>query len=308
MRGLLYILFFLPSLLLAQDIHFSQWMHNPLQLSPALTAYFDGDYRLTAHQRGQWASVSIPFNTTTIGVERSFKKVGLGLQFSYDQAGSSRLQNNQLNLSIAVPLADWRLGAMLGFGQRTIDYTDLQFGVNETFPSQSVSYADMGLGIFRALSLSYDKVLSLGVSALHLNSPNRSLVSEEDLLPIRTQAFAELEWALQTEWSVFPSLMLMDQQPHRELSVGARTTYDISEAYQKEIQLEGGVFHRLGDAVSVLLGVYWEDTHIALNYDWNISNLIPASNGLGAWEVSFTHILQQSIPKRPGYRVCPVYL
>ena len=29
-------------------------------------------------------------------------------------------------------------------------------------------------------------------------------------------------------------------------------------------------------------------------------DLVPASNGLGAWEISFTHILQQQIPKRPG--------
>ena len=283
-------------------------MHNPLQLSPALSAYFDGDYRITAHQRGQWASVSIPFNTTTIGLEKSFKKLGLGLQFSYDQAGSSRLQNNQLNLSIAVPISDWRLGAMLGFGQRTIDYTDLTFGVSETFPSQAVMYADLGVGIVRTVSIAYDKVLRLGGTALHLNSPNRSLVSEKDLLAIRSQGFAELEWGLQKNWNFYPSLMLLQQQSHRALSVGARTTYDISEAYQKNIQLEAGVFHRLGDAVRVLLGVYWEDSHIAFNYDWNVSNLTPASNGSGAWEVSFTHILNQSIPKRPGYKVCPVYL
>ena len=40
---------------MAQDIHFSQWYNNPLFSNPALTADFDGDYRITANQREQWA-------------------------------------------------------------------------------------------------------------------------------------------------------------------------------------------------------------------------------------------------------------
>ena len=64
---------------------------------------------------------------------------------------------------------------------------------------------------------------------------------------------------------------------------------------------------RLGDAASLLLGAQMK-TYILLSYDWNVSDLVPASNGLGAWEISFTHILQQQIPKRPAYKVYPIYL
>ena len=87
---------------MAQDVHFSQWHNNPLFSNPALTADFDGDYRITAHQREQWASVSVPFSTTSVGLDMPIENWGLGLQFFRDQSGSSRLSLTQFNLSLLV--------------------------------------------------------------------------------------------------------------------------------------------------------------------------------------------------------------
>ena len=43
----------------SQDLHFSQFMNSPLLINPANTGFIpDGDFRLGANYRNQWASVS----------------------------------------------------------------------------------------------------------------------------------------------------------------------------------------------------------------------------------------------------------
>ena len=37
-----------------QDMHFSQFYNNPLNLNPAQAGLFDGSHRFTANYRGQW--------------------------------------------------------------------------------------------------------------------------------------------------------------------------------------------------------------------------------------------------------------
>ncbi len=309
MRMFFFILLFIPCLLFAQDIHFSQWMHNPLFLSPALSGDFDGDFRINAQQRGQWGSISIPFSSTTLGGDMRIKKVGLGAQLLLDNAGTSNLKNTQFNLSLATELMGWRGGLQIGFAQRSIDFSQLVFpDENETFPSETVNFLDVGAGIVRQFNLGYDKILQTGFSAFHLNKPNRSFVEENDFLTPRYQVFTQMDWAVSDHLNLCPSIMFMRQNTHRSFFVGSKVQYDINDAYQKNIQLEFGTFYRWGDAIDIMLGIHLDNTHLAFGYDWNVSDLIPASNSLGAWEFSLTHIIHQSIPKRPGYKVCPVYL
>ena len=125
---------------------------------------------------------------------------------------------------------------------------------------------------------------------------------------MRNQLQARMDWGISEYWLLQPQLMFQQQAQSRELILGTTAQYDISEFYQRNIKLISGTMFRWGDAAIILLGAQIENTHIALSYDWNVSDLVPASNGLGAWEISFTHIIQQQIPKRPGYKVCPIYL
>ena len=47
----------------AQDIHFSQYNGSLLNLNPAFTGFFDGDYRVNGIFRSQWQSVPVPYKT-----------------------------------------------------------------------------------------------------------------------------------------------------------------------------------------------------------------------------------------------------
>ena len=303
------IIFFFPCLLWAQDIHFTQWMHHPVFSNPANSGFFYGEYRIHAQQRSQWGSVSVPFTSTSIGMDMSLKGVGLGGYLLLDNAGTSSLNTTQFNLTGAYQLGTWRGGVQLGLVQRSIDYSNLLFADgNESFASESKTFFDLGVGVLKIIEVSFDKSLELGMTHFHLNKVNTSFTKNADKLPIRHQLQANLYWQLSDHWQIHPSLMYQQQSVNRELFFGTRAQVDISDYYQRNIKLISGAMFRWGDAVSIILGAQIENTHLALSYDWNVSDLVPASNGLGAWEISFTHILQQQIPKRPRYKVCPIYL
>ena len=55
----------------AQDIHFSLWDMSPLNLNPAMTGQFDGDYRFNGNHRNQWSSVTVPFTTYSLSGDAS---------------------------------------------------------------------------------------------------------------------------------------------------------------------------------------------------------------------------------------------
>lgn len=308
MKKWAFIFLFLGQGVMAQDVHFSQWYNNPLFSNPAFTSYFDGDYRITAHQREQWASVSIPFSTTSVGLDMPLNNWGVGAQILRDQSGSSRLSQTQLNLSVARSLDDWRIGFQIGFAQRSIDYSDLIFIDNgETISSQTKNYLDMGFGVNRALELNAGQ-MNVAYGLFHFNTPNRSFISVEDKLALRHQFSSVFDYYLSKQWQLSPSVNLALQQKQREWMLGSLIRFDMSEYYYKSIHLEAGAYYRFGDALTCLLGFQYEQSHLGFSYDWNTSDLVPASNSLGAWEISLSHIINSSILSKPKYKTCPAFL
>ena len=71
----------LPRTTVAQvDPHFSQYYAYPLWLNPALTGILDGDYRISADYRNQWANYGKPFSTAGVSIDAATdKNVGVGL-------------------------------------------------------------------------------------------------------------------------------------------------------------------------------------------------------------------------------------
>ena len=88
--------------LLAQDIHFSQFYYSPLTLNPANTGRFDGDWRISNIFRTQWGSISKPYNTIAVGIDKRLnyftQKFGVGIYFLNDKSGSAELNANKIML------------------------------------------------------------------------------------------------------------------------------------------------------------------------------------------------------------------
>jgi type IX secretion system PorP/SprF family membrane protein len=205
--------------LCGQDIHFSQFMNTPLQVSPGLTGVFAGNTRVGATYRSQWNDVPVPFRTFSAYADHKFvcgrEKDGFwsaGLAINYDRAGDSRL--TLMNLggygSYTQPLSSrslLTLGANLGVGQRGFNTDDLRsgsqfdpstglanpsLGLGENFNRTSLTFFDVGIGAnLRLQAEQHTKTLSnqdkeekrnrldLGFGLHHLNRPNMSFVDDQ---------------------------------------------------------------------------------------------------------------------------------
>ena len=62
------------TVVISQDIHFSNWQMSPLNLNPANTGMFEGDGRIIFNYRNQWKSVPVPYNTYSFGADFNLKK------------------------------------------------------------------------------------------------------------------------------------------------------------------------------------------------------------------------------------------
>ena len=280
---------------------------NPLYLNPSMSGFFDGQYRINAQHRSQWSSVSIPFKSTSFSVDRQFNKIGIGVQLLLDESGTSILRNNQLNLLFSNKIQKWRLGVQLGVVQRSINYSNLNFSDTESFVGDEKIYFDFGFGVYRKILIN-KKNIEIGFSSFHLNKPDQSFSENKDQLNIRSNLHSKVEFNLSEYWDITPTIVLQKQNAYQQILFGSFAEFDISSFYSKNIELELGLFHRWRDAISILMGAKFENTSVTLSYDWNISDLVPASNGIGAWEISFIHIINNIISRPNSYKVCPIYL
>ena len=91
----------------AQDVHFSQFKASSFLLNPALVGAQNNDYKATLHRKSQWASVSVPFTTFTLALERKdiLPNQSIGIQFLNDIAGDSRFKTAGITLAYAKKVA-----------------------------------------------------------------------------------------------------------------------------------------------------------------------------------------------------------
>ena len=138
--------------------------------------------------------------------------------------------------------------------------------------------------------------------------PDQSFSENKDQLNIRSNLHSKVEFNLSEYWDITPTIVFQKQNAYQQILFGSFADFDISNFYSKNIELELGLFHRWRDAISILMGAKFKNTSVTLSYDWNISDLVPASNGIGAWEISFIHIINNIISRPNSYKVCPIYL
>src|SRR5947209_1368176 len=105
MKKLYILLFFTINLFVSgfsQDLTFSQFYEMPMLRNPSLAGLFNGDIKVSIAHRSQWQSVTVPYQTSALGVEYKLPVLGyndfmtLGLAASLDVAGDVKLKRTQL--------------------------------------------------------------------------------------------------------------------------------------------------------------------------------------------------------------------
>ncbi len=313
-----------------QDIHWSQFNDNPIFQNPANTGEFNGDTRFIGNFRDQWRSVSVPFQTFNVCVDRKSKHFNYGLLMFHDQAGDGKLKTIEamVTLSKTFKLTADSLhiltgGINLGINHRQVNtdafYFDSQYNgyifnpllpTNEIFQTDRKTNANIGLGAQYGWNISSRHYLKIGLSAFNLNQPNQGFYQDVIKRDLRWVWQVKYSQPLNARWDILPSLQYSKQGTYDELMLGSSVRYYLPGSDRNYIHkaLLAGVWSRARDAQILSLGCEYKDWFVGLSYDINTSKLVPASKARGGFEIAVRYIMYRFKPKRIDHRVCPDFI
>lgn len=327
----------------AQDIHFSQYNASPLLLNPALAGMNMCDYRVFANFRTQWLTVSEgnTYRTFAGGADMSVGKVtkvnsyaGLGLSFFADQAGDISFSSNRVDLTFAYHLMLNRRGTQqisagiqAGFNHRGINPSratyDSQYDprtgqINPVLPGENygrtrILYGDAGLGLLYSGMFRNETNFFMGFALSHLNQPKISFYPSgqngnntgDERLFMKITVHGGLAVPISKRLAVLPNFLVLVQGSAYEFNVGCSFKTVLGNTVTSKTALHAGIQYRgLLDAFIVNARVDYKGFSCGLSYDINISKLLPATNTIGAPEISL--IYQGCYRKKPKPGHCPV--
>ncbi len=336
MKGLFIFLFITVSVgLNAQDPQFSQYYAAPLYLNPAFTGTTQ-DHRFIANYRNQWPNAARGFVTYAFSYDYNLYNYNSGIGFlaTVDQAGTAGMKSSQFNFLYSYKWnisSKWVVSAGLNFGYafRSIDLNKLIFGDQLQFDSDgnvpsddpaifnlgTTSYFDFNSGV-----LAYNKNFWFGFSASHLNTPNRSLLDQESIIPIKTSFHGGVRIPLyagpfkkENIAVLSPSFVYKRQGQFDQLDLGVHFLYDpvMIGLWYRGIPIQQNVKDNISqDAVVVVLGFQFEKMEVAYSYDLTVSELGPISGG--THEVALKYKLgiqmQSKTKKKEKFIPCPTFI
>ncbi|HRW76255.1 MAG: PorP/SprF family type IX secretion system membrane protein [Lewinellaceae bacterium] len=263
----------------AQDPHFSQFYNAALQVNPALTGVFNGQFRVAANYRNQWSSIlgGDAFRTIAAGADMRYKVFQddyftFGFAALQDQAGAGQLRQARggLNLGFMKQLAGGKyrtndqylsFGLQGGFGQYSLDYGNFWFSnqynsgteaVDPTLPSNELIgqssnlFLDISAGLLYYALFDEDASVYAGGMIAHANRPNISFVEGSDeTLYSKFVIHAGGQVPFNDNFSMLPGAFLALQGPSQETVFGANLRYTNHDWY--EVAVRAGMWARLAN-------------------------------------------------------------
>lgn len=331
MKRFFIILAALPLLLLAGyanaqiDPHFSQYYAYPLWLNPALTGVMNGDARVSANFKDQYATVNNAYRTGAVSADfRPTDKMGLGLNILDQGAGTAGYNYLSAYGSFGYGFAisndgnqQLHFGLQAGFINRSFDPSKLQtgdqynpttgydpgMGNGESIATNHSTVFDAGAGVFY-----YDgDPLSTanpfaGFSINHLTQPTDPFGVADGFgskIPMRYTIHGGVRFKIDDSFDLIPHAIFIKQQAAEEKDLGMYTNF-------KLVNNEGlilGAMYRFGDAAIANVGFQFSNYIFGASYDFNTSSLSNATNGQGGFELSISYVFHKRIQEPEP--VCP---
>lgn len=323
-RKAIYILSLLlicSGLSFGQDIHFSQYKSMPIMLNPAQTGFFQAKMRVSANQRSQWRSVTVPFNTFAFAADMQVYRnryskdiIGLGLMSYYDKAGDSEFGTTSAAISLSYIKALNALhnhyisfGASMSYNDRSYNYSALVFGNQfngemfdpsmyhgETFLNRGYKFFDYNAGVHWFLQSSKELNWEAGVTMAHLTTPRQSMLDDSQIrLDRRFTAYVGAEYQLPHNRILSPGLYFSRQGTYTELIFGANFRFDQYFSNTGFSVLHTGLYFRTVDAAILMVGMDYKQLTFMMSYDINYSGLRKASDYRGGMEFSLVYMINK---------------
>lgn len=323
----------------AQDLHFSQFYHSPLNLSPGLAGIYSGDIRFIGNYNSQWENVPVDYLTFSGAIEKKFYYEGLkssyfavGLLFNYDQAGTSELSRTNIGVTGSysrqlAPTFFATLGASVGITQRAFNLANLTFDEQfdgeqfdpsipvESFDKTNSLNPDFAAGLnFRlqpadAHRLTKRSKLDFGLGVHHLTQPNEAFNLNEDIrLNMRFSGYALATLMLTNSFDILLRGTAQFQGPYRENLGSMSAKIHLNRQPSREVAIVLGGSYRFdsnGDAIIPHIEFHVQRWLLGLNYDVNISAFQTATLRRGGPEVAFRYIFT-SVKPLEVQKICPI--
>jgi len=323
------LLLFCGVILQAQDAHFSQNFATPLYANPAMSGLYDGDVRVSAVYRNQWASLSnssVGARTVLLSAEAKLTPgptkggwLSGGINLYNDKTGGVGIITNSLDFSLAynTPIDGKQfisVGTTVGMSGRKLDLSDAQFGnqygevgfdeninSNETFDNESFSSFNLSGGLVYYYVKSPRSYYFGGLALYNITGPRYSFQDFTDTrLPMRISAQAGAAVNINSNLDVVPSVYFMKQGKSVKTDIGSYVRFVFSQNKQQRTfrAFNIGPFVRVAgstessvsfDALVFAAKVDYDDISIGMSYDFNISKLNNATNGRGGPELAVVY-------------------
>jgi type IX secretion system PorP/SprF family membrane protein len=319
----------------AQDIHFSQFYHNPMLLNPAKTG--DGcAFRFGVNYRSQWGSVTSPYKTFATFIDfpifinyRKTTSLGLGLSIFNDVAGDGNLTTLDIAPALALHIGfdrarKYRLsaGGQFAYRQKSIDLQKLTFqeqfngiSIDPTLPNgeyqlrgNAFHVTDFNVGVqFNAVPS--DKwAVTVGYSKFHLLAPIETYYDNQlNLLNTRNVIHAHFKYYVNDKLTIAPHAVMYTQAKASGKNIGAEFNYKLNPTSASGFAIFAGPYYRIGDAVQFLVGAETSKLRVGFTYDLNVSDLNKASKTIGGYELALIYKAPcKLLPYRTKYQfACP---
>jgi len=320
--------------LMGQDLHFSNWNMSPLNLNPANTGMFEGDGRLIFNYRNQWKSVTVPYNTFSFGGDFNLNKSlikgtneAIGLIFNHDASGDGKYTITDVKVPFNHKFSfrkdsglTMAFGILAGVSNIKVDPNKLSYDKQwdgdaynqglvsgENFNLLSKTFADISLGALIQKKFNQHFTATLGYGMSHINQPNISFYNTSGVtLKPRHNESLMLKYSFSNISAVVLEYYGNQQQKFRENLVGLTYYHTIDPKNGTTLNI--GFFTRAGDAMITSLGVQHNNMRLQGSYDYTYSQFKRATNGKGAFEISFIYIYARPKLFVPKTRVCPIYM
>lgn len=305
------------------DAHFSQYYAYPLWLNPGLTGVMDGDYRITANYKRQWADISNPYETEALSFDTyPYKNLGFGVTVLHQSAGDAGYNYTNALFSAAYraildhsQMNVLSIGIQAGVINRRFNPNKLQLGSQwdpiygydpgtasgENFNVTSALNFDANFGIVYFNQNPHNKAnVFAGVSVYHLSRPHSEFFKKSNArLPMRFNVHGGVKLKLEPRFFLTPQLIYLRQGNAYEITGGLYGQYVLTD--QSDFLF--GATYRNKDAVVPFIGFHLGDFTMGLSYDVNVSDLKVASMKKGGLEISLSYIRHKKIVD-PKF-VCP---
>ena len=209
-------------------------------------------------------------------------------------------------------------GLQLGYVQRSLDINDLTFPEQyrsnigdfdpkasnlENIDGSNVSYFDMQVGLLWSSNVHERVGIFNGLSVFHLTQPKESFLNDDVKLKSRLTLHGGLRIKVAEQIYLTPNYIFMYQNKAQEVNIGTAIEYHFNDENTTIVSLGG--WYRLDDATIISASVEHRSIRIGLSYDINTSDLKPASNNRGAFEISLIYLGKMIKDDAPILVPCP---